>query len=115
MKVVIIFLIIFFAIFVTYLSFSENSKRVIHQEKPILKAPEKTFIYEEKAQIQNKGFVNELMYKPNTKFQADDQFKPLITNTVSLNDTHRAFSSDLPMANINISYLSNSVNGKLIV
>lgn len=64
--------------------------------------------------IQNTGYVNELMYKPETLASStiDNQFQPLIKNYHDLNSTYDS-SNDLPIGNINIVYMLNNNTTKL--
>ena len=72
------------------------------------------YLYKDGNYIHNKGFVNELMYKPNTR--VDDNFifeNKLINNNMPLNSPKCEFSTDLPIANINVNYMLNRDSTKL--
>jgi len=59
---------------------------------------------EDTLKIKNKGFINELIYKPDTNLQINnDIYKPIITSKQTL--IHSKKSIELPMANINIKCL----------
>ncbi len=65
--------------------------------------------YDETSTVNNKGFVNELMYKPNTelneyKFETNDYPDDSSVRSVPLNPTCE-LSTDLPLQNVHISYL----------
>jgi hypothetical protein len=71
-------------------------------------------LYKDGNYISNKGFVNELMYKPNTG--VDDNFvfeNKLIDNKMPLNSPKCEFSTDLPIANINVNYMLHRDSTKL--
>lgn len=71
-------------------------------------------LYEDGNYIHNKGFVNELMYKPNTEVDNNFVFEnKLIDNNVPLNSPKCEFSTDLPIANINVNYMLHRNNTKL--
>ena len=60
---------------------------------------------EDTLKIKNKGFINELIYKPENNLRLDnDIYKPIITSKQTL--IHSKKSIELPMANINIKCLS---------
>jgi hypothetical protein len=70
--------------------------------------------YDEKTNVKNKGFVNELMYRPNTEmyeynFETNDY--PNDRN-VPLNPTCD-LSTDLPLPNVHISYLLQKNSARL--
>ena len=59
---------------------------------------------EDTLKIKNKGFINELIYKPDNNLQINnDIYKPIITSKQTL--IHSKKSIELPMANINIKCL----------
>jgi hypothetical protein len=60
-------------------------------------------LYDEDQYVYNKGFVNELMYKPETNGTVP--YAPaMIQNNMPLNPGVCTFSTDLPIANINVNY-----------
>lgn len=68
-------------------------------------------LYDESDYIDNKGFVNELMYKP--KFHSNVKYNNM--EIVPLKDTEYVStkSIDLPIANININYMLKNNTTKL--
>lgn len=87
-----------------------------HPEIDDYKPEKKITLFEEKtSHITNKGFVNELIYKPKTKLDnvnidiklIDDKFK-----NIPLNQTCKT-STELPIANINIPYFLSENTSKL--
>jgi hypothetical protein len=71
-------------------------------------------LYKNGNYIHNKGFVNELMYKPNTRVGDNFVFEnKLIDNNMPLNSPKCEFSTDLPIANINVNYMLNRDSTKL--
>jgi hypothetical protein len=71
-------------------------------------------LYEDGNYIHNKGFVNELMYKPNNAVDNNYVFEnKLLVNNIPLNSPKCEFSTDLPIANINVNYMLHKDNTKL--
>lgn len=71
-------------------------------------------LYEDGNYIHNKGFVNELMYKPSTEVDNNFVFEnKLLVNNMPLNSPKCEFSTDLPIANINVNYMLHRDNTKL--
>lgn len=67
-----------------------------------------TILNEKNSQIKNKGYINELIYKPNTQYQVEfnnyllDGQEP----AMPLNENYDKMSKDLPIGNINVEYLT---------
>lgn len=74
-------------------------------------------IYEDDTKIANKGFVNELIYKPaNNKSYVDYGKNQITTPSIPLNDVCE--TQNLPIGNIHVSFLldkSNNKDAKLIL
>ena len=72
-------------------------------------------LYEDNNIIRQRGFVNEMIYKPEHDI-SDLKFEnKLIENNEVLNVPQcQKVSSDLPIANINVHYLMNHQTSKLI-
>lgn len=71
-------------------------------------------IYQEDSIVKNKGFINELMYKPvdnniDYKFQNNEITNP----SIPLNDL--CDTKNLPIANVNINFLLKNKDAKLIL
>lgn len=78
-----------------------------------ISVPDKNIsLYDDKQFINNKGFVNELMYKPEIKSSYINDETIMIPNNIPLNEKHKD-ESDLPIANINVEYLLNKSTTKL--
>lgn len=63
-------------------------------------------MHDETKRVMNKGFVNELMYKPSEKNEGIEYQSKLVEDeykTMSLH--HKRTSKDLPIANIDVRYL----------
>jgi len=87
----------------------------IHKEDKIRCPPASLNLYKDGRYIQNKGFVNELMYRPNNETNDEFVFETtLIKNDVPLNNPKCEFSTDLPIANINVNYMLKKDSTKLI-
>ena len=113
-------LIVFFVIIVIediwHKSKYKNVKNIspsinIISEKPKKKLieisyPDKNIsLYDDKTTINNKGFINELMYKPNMNLSELNFENSLIKNNISLNSNTCVQEGDLPVGNINVEYL----------
>lgn len=93
-------------------------KNLIDHSKPIKKIsiekkkPSETIaLYDDNDKINNKGFVNELIYKPSMKSPKYDTM--LIENKMRLNDDSCKLSSDLPLGNINVNYMLQNNTSKI--
>ena len=67
--------------------------------------------------IKNKGFVNELIYKPNvSSIYIDDYFNENNNqDNISLNDPSYIISQNIPIGNINVNYLLKYNTSKLSI
>lgn len=90
---------------------TDHVKPAVKKEKN----SEEMHIHDDTNRVANKGFVNELMYKPDAKngntikYQSklvEDEYK-----TVGLN--HKKHSYDLPIANIDVNYLMDTDRTRL--
>lgn len=77
-------------------------------------------VYEDNTKIANKGFVNELMYRPaNNKSYVDYGKNHITTPSIPLNDV--CDTQNLPIGNIHVSFLldktgnTNNKDAKLIL
>lgn len=71
-------------------------------------------LYKDNQYVQNKGFTNELIYKPPTySDELINDSTPIMQPTIPLNEVRCKLSSDLPIANININYLLHQNSTKL--
>lgn len=72
-------------------------------------------IYEDSSVINNKGFVNELMYKP-TDHSTDYEFgfNEITNPSIPLNDVCED-TTNLPIRNINVNFLLENKEAKLIL
>lgn len=78
------------------------------------KKPSETIsLYEDNVMINNKGFVNELIYKPSMESPKYETM--LIQNDKDLNDRSSQLSSDLPIGNVNVNYLLKNNTSKIIL
>jgi hypothetical protein len=81
--------------------------KVLDARKPPLDYDIK--LYEESNHIKNKGFENELIYKPEQSFDNVHFVSGITKNDVPLNmDDDETIDSSLPIANINVCYLLNN-------
>ena len=87
---------------------SKKVKRLVD-----ISVPDKNItLYDDKQFIDNKGFVNELMYKPEIKSTYIHDETIMIPNNIPLNETCKE-EGDLPIANINVEYLLKKSTTKL--
>lgn len=93
-------------------------KHLIKKNKPIQeiriekKNPSESIaLYGDNDSINNKGFVNELIYRPIMESPKYDTM--LIENDMKLNDTSCKLSSDLPLGNINVNYMLQNNTSKI--
>lgn len=93
-------------------------KNLIKHNKPVQKIylekkqPSETItLYDDNDKVNNKGFVNELIYKPTMESPRYDTM--LIENTMQLNDSSCKLSSDLPLGNINVNYMLKNNTSKI--
>jgi hypothetical protein len=74
----------------------------------------KVLTYSDNQYVHNDGFVNELMYKPKADIlELEDDMSSIIDDDIPLNATSCDFSTDLPIANINVNYLMDKKTSKL--
>lgn len=81
------------------------SNDVVKQEANVVN------LYNESEYIDNKGFVNELMYKP--KFHSSVEYDNIEIVPLKANENVSTKSIDLPIANININYMLKNNTTKL--
>ena len=80
-------------------------------------------MYEDNQYVNNKGFVNELMYKPKNPLELDSEYEDTtlldpqdsdVLSVPSLNSPQCELSTDLPLANVNVAYLLDKKTSKLV-
>lgn len=72
------------------------------------------YLYEEDINyINNKGFINEIIYKPSLNTESLIFEDNKIISDIDLNDNSYAESQDLPIGNINVEYLLKNNTSKL--
>jgi hypothetical protein len=69
----------------------------------VLQEKSSVTLYNDDQYVYNKGFINELIYKPDTKCGLP-YVTSMIDNSMPLNSPTCQLSSDLPIANINVNY-----------
>ena len=84
------------------------------KQSPQIQKHKDIYLYEEDINyINNKGFINEIIYKPslnnNSLIFEDNKIIP----DIDLNDNSYAESQDLPIGNINVQYLLKNNTSKL--
>lgn len=87
-------------------------KKQILKEEP--KASDKIALYSDGATIKNKGFHNELIYKPSIHSSELHFENSLVKNNYPLN-TEDDEDPELPIANINVAYMIKNETTKLNV
>lgn len=71
------------------------------------------YLYEDDTNVSNKGFVNELIYKPQTNDTLPYAPVNIIDKPLQLNPPVCVLSTDLPIANINVNYFLDKNTTKL--
>lgn len=85
----------------------KNSKIVLNDEKP----SHNISMYHDDMNIKNKGFVNELMYRPvDNKSSVDYGNNQITVPSIPLNDV--CDNQNLPIGNIHVSFLMDKSNNK---
>lgn len=85
----------------------KNSKIVLNDEKP----SHNISMYQDDMNIKNKGFVNELMYRPvDNKSSVDYGNNQITVPSIPLNDV--CDNQNLPIGNIHVSFLMDKSNNK---
>jgi len=85
----------------------QNSKIVLNDEKP----SHNISMYHDDMNIKNKGFVNELMYRPvDNKSSVDYGNNQITVPSIPLNDV--CDNQNLPIGNIHVSFLMDKSNNK---
>lgn len=74
-------------------------------------------LYDERDIIKNKGFLNDMIYKPKQDMSELKFENQLIENRMPLNHPmcHDELSTDLPLSNVNVNYLLKYNTAKLSV
>lgn len=86
---------------------TKNSKIVLSDEKP----SHNISMYQDDMNIKNKGFVNELMYRPvGNKSYVDYGNNKITVPSIPLNDV--CDTQNLPIGNIHVSFLMDKSNNK---
>ena len=86
---------------------TKNSKIVLSNEKP----SHNISMYQDDMNIKNKGFVNELMYRPvGNKSSVDYGNNQITIPSIPLNDV--CDTQNLPIGNIHVSFLMDKSNNK---
>jgi hypothetical protein len=76
--------------------------------------PQEMLLYDENiGYVKNKGFLNEIIYKPDFDYSRLEFESGIMKNNVPLNDESCVFSTDLPIGNIHVTYLLNNNTTKL--
>lgn len=76
--------------------------------------PKELLLYDDSmGYVKNKGFLNEIIYKPEFDYSQLQFASGITKNTMPLNDNSCAYSKDLPIGNIHVSYLINKKSTKL--
>jgi hypothetical protein len=89
-----------------------NAHQTGQCDSPTIHSSVPLYQEDEDMQPSNKGFVNELIYKPPAS--GNLPYAPaLIENTVPLNSPLCQLSTDLPIANINVNYFLDKNTTKL--
>jgi len=95
-------------------------KHLINKNRPVekiyieSKKPSETIsLYDDNVMINNKGFENELIYKPSMESPKYETM--LIQNDEILNDMSCRLSSDLPIGNVNVHYMLKNNTSKIIL
>lgn len=87
------------------------------QSKPKCNDTKDIYLYDEDiVNIRNKGFLNELIYKPSANTTQLSEIyinDKILSPEIPLNDDSYTKSQDLPIGNINIQYLLNKNTSKL--
>jgi hypothetical protein len=87
-----------------------NSYQNSQCDAPIVKSS--VHLYQEDEDVQNKGFVNELIFKPESN-SALPYAPIIIEKQMPLNTQVCVLSTDLPIANINVNYFLDKNTTKL--
>jgi len=96
------------------LSTRHNRVRCVPEMQKPKKKCQDMQLYEDNNNIKQKGFVNEMIYKPEQDISELKFENKLIENNMPLNVPEcQETSTDLPIANINVHFLMNHQSSRL--